>query len=472
MFSLKDYLYNWLRANSTQSNSGSFNSTTNTYQYYNSNTEQSFDSQLQKAQDVSVDAVLASVYFNSIIFVLLMIMYESLRRTLPTVYSSRKRKEQNRRAAAAYQHPQSPPQKDRNADHSNNSTAYIPEEDLDRDTGSNDSGDKNLSKDPPQAHTPEGLQNLPDDTPLDWVAPVTGVPWSKVRKVAGLDGYFFLRYIRMCVRITAVSTVWFFLILVPIYVTAGNHENVTGWYHLSAQNIDTDSWRMWAPGVFCYLFSFFTAFVMKQEYQHFLELRQDFLARGRKDVNPQHQYSLMIENIPKELRSNHALAEYFEKLFPGKVHSASVALNLPDLQEASQRCLRTCRRLEKSIAYEHAKEGKRPTHIVGRGRLSILGIDLSPCEVNSTCTRSFQNNVITDNSNTATANAAGNTSAIPEVEWHEWQRPAKGTRVDSINYYTQELAHQSRVLFKLQKRKVRIANSGNATITADHWYVV
>jgi hypothetical protein len=96
-----------------------------------------------------------------------------------------------------------------------------------------------------------------------------------------------------------------------------------GWYHLSAANVSKGSWRMWVPSCFAYLFTGFIFFVMKQEYRHFLELRMDFLARGSSHVIKQHHYSLLVENIPHELRSEKALFDYFNKLFPGKVHSAA-----------------------------------------------------------------------------------------------------------------------------------------------------
>jgi hypothetical protein len=65
----------------------------------------------------------------------------------------------------------------------------------------------------------------------------------------------------------------------------------------------------------------------------------------------------------------------------GKVHSACVVLNLPDLEALVARRLRIVRRLEKSIAYFHAT-GERPTHVVGRSRAACCGIDLSPCDCN------------------------------------------------------------------------------------------
>ena len=182
---------------------------------------------------------------------------------------------------------------------------------------------------------------------------------------------------------------------------------------------------------------------MKQEYRHFLELRQDFLARGSAHVHPQHHYSLMVENIPYEMRSERALHEYFEKLFPGKVHSTSIVMKVPDLEEASMRCLRTCRRLEKSIAYLHAT-GKRATHIVGRGRLSVLGVEMEPFDLPS-CQPSGDDAILVDDEMTT-------------------ERTPKGTRVDSISYYTQELASYSKELFILQERKNRVAESGRSSM--------
>jgi hypothetical protein len=408
-----------------------------------------FDSNLQPPEDVSIDAVVTSLYFNTFIFIILMASYECLRRLFPAVYSSRKR-----------------------LDHTGTRNGLNQQHQA---LGEEEEGIEAVTN----GGLNESMETLPDDRPLDWIQPVFfGVPWPTVRKVssrtckrtaaslpfltrsrslssltlqtAGLDGYFFLRYIRMNVRITAVSTFWFFLTLVPIYATGGTpNNNAQGWYHISAANVHKDSWRMWAPVVCAYIFSGFICFVIKQEYRHFLELRQDFLARGSAHVHPQHHYSLVLENIPHELRSDQALMEYFEKLFPGKVHSASIVLNLPDLEEASMRCMRTCRRLEKSIAFLHATKN-RPSHIVGRGRCSVLGVDLQPMDLN--CFAEPEVLYLPDE--------------LPILE----DRVKRGTRVDSISYYTHELAAHSRTLFDLQQQKVSIAEKGNETVRADFWF--
>jgi hypothetical protein len=333
------------------------NTSTNTNTSYNA-TDDAFDgddftANFNAAQDVSVDTVVTSLYLNAFAFVVLMASYEFLRRTFPAVYSSRIKRRYK---------------------------AGLP----DGDSDSESSDGKVISQMPSFSaafgRTPSLAsldKSLPDVISFNWVSSVFNVSWTTVRKFSGMDGYFFLRYIRMNLRICAVTSFWAMLILVPLYATGANQNGEEGWYHVSVANVTKGSWRMWVPSIFAYLFSGFIFFVMKQEYRHFLELRMDFLARGSSHVHPQHHYSLLVENIPHDLRSEQALYDYFDKLFPGKIHSASVLLNLPDLEAVKARCLRVCRRLEKSVAYWHAT-GTRPTHNVGSPRISILGVDLAP----------------------------------------------------------------------------------------------
>ncbi|KAL7568743.1 hypothetical protein ACA910_021736 [Epithemia clementina (nom. ined.)] len=426
-----------------------------------------FDSNLVPVEDVSVDAVLTAVYFNSIVFVMLMITYEILRRLWPHVYSSRKRLSVFMRSAGAYNRRYRGGSgerisEDSTTDDENTKIQYSNSQD-----GENAEDDENFSSTSPlppladllfrQDRQPS-LQEavLPDSQPLDWIYPINSVSWTLIRKVAGLDGYFFLRYIRMCVRITAVSSFWFFLILLPVYITGSN--NAMGWYHLSAANVSTNSWRMWMPVIFAYLFCAFAIFVIKQEYRHFLELRQDFLARGSEHVLPQNRYSLMVENIPYELRSDRALHEYFDKLFPGKVHSACVVLKVPELEETSRRCMRSCRRLEKSIAYFHAT-GMRPSHRAGQSRLSVMGLDMEPLDLDPNtffCATPPEPLFIDVDSRTASIQATEH-------------KPNRGVRVDSITYYTMELAEHSRNLSELQVSVRAIAESGNREKEAGSW---
>lgn len=132
------------------------------------NKSSAFESNLIAPQDVSVDAVVSSLYFNSIVFVFLMGSYELLRRLLPAVYSSRQRQLNTRIRTTL------------SPDIEPDAAGYLPEGE------SHDTDYEELNQAP-------SLTSLPDQRPLDWIGPVFGIPWQKVREKAGLDGYFFLR---------------------------------------------------------------------------------------------------------------------------------------------------------------------------------------------------------------------------------------------------------------------------------------
>ena len=368
--------------NSNNVNASSLNATTDDDDdnYSNSpygNTDD-FASRLHAADDVSVDAVVTSIWLNLIAFCVLMAAYECLRRLLPSVYSSQMK---NRFKAGQYADGTVEDSDDLSRDDetssatgsASNSAPVDPRRNMQRFSSvTSQQRFDDFQRDN------NSMGALPDVvSSFFWVPSVFSVSWSQVRKTAGLDGYFFLRFIRMNVRICSVTMFWAFVILIPVYATGDYQNNEKGWYHISVANVAKGSWRMWIPSCFAYLFTGFIFFVIKQEYRHYLELRMDFLARGTERVHPQHHYSLKVENIPYELRSEKALYDYFDKLFPGKVHSATVVLNLPDLESVKARCLRVCRRLEKSIAHFHAT-GKRATHNVGSPRISVLGVDLAP----------------------------------------------------------------------------------------------
>ena len=345
---------------------------------------------LKPAPDVDINGVLTTLVFNLVVFITLMLSYEILHKKFPSVYASKRRRE--------------------------------------------------LVSSSPETTLPDVFDTL---APLEWVGPVFGIPWKRVRQEGGLDAYFFLRYIRMCFRITSVFSFWSILILWPIYSTGNN--NAGGWYHISMANVSQGSWRIWVATVFMYIFSAYVFFVMRQEYRHYLELRLDFLGKGGKRVHPQHHYSLMLERVPEMLRSDMALYDYFDQLFPGRVHSASVVLNVPELEEASKKIIKVCRRLEKSIASFYAT-GKRPTHIVGRPRCMCCGIEGKPFEL------PFVEN-----------------GAIHNIDFGH-DELARGDRVDSISYYSRDLQLLNRYMAELQRRNMNVAHTGNVRVRAKTWF--
>jgi hypothetical protein len=355
---------------------------------------------LHPAGDIDISGVKAATIFNAFVFVALMITYEILRRHFPYVYASKTEREERLNGANS------------EAQHS---------------------------------------MNLPDilhsSRPLQWFMPVFGVSWKTVRREGGLDAYFYLRYIRMCLRITSVSAFWGMLVLFPVFATGGN--GAIGWYHLSMANVPQGNpLGIWIPTLFLYLFTSFVLFVIKQEYKHYIDLRLDFLGKGDGSSDPQHHYSVMVENIPEELTSDRALFDYFETMFPGKIHSANVILNLKDIETLSAKKETVTRRLEKSIAWYHAT-GRRPTHVNGRPRLTLCGIELArPIDILFCC---CEPNV-----------------ALRDYDLNE--EIPKGAKVDSIKYYTRDLMRLNALMHEEQKTKLGLAEFGNFTLQANTWF--
>lgn len=388
------------------------------------------DTNNEFSHDVNTSAFLTALRVNLVVFVVLIGSYELFRKWFPTVYSPKgdgavvKGRGKNKLGPTSSSSSLTPPSS--------------------RDSLANASAESPSSSLPSPMARP--AVNINTKVPLGWIPGVVRASWSAVRSTGGLDSYMFLRYVRLCFRITFTSALWGMIILWPIY--ASGDGGAAGWYFLSMANITQGSQRLWAPTVFIWLQTLYVLFLMNQEYEHYLECRVDFLARGDGMVtSQQHMYSLIVERIPHELRSDRALYDYFHRLFPRKVYSTAVVLNLPDLERESQKRKRVLRRLEKSMVSLEVR-GRRPRHVVGRKRLRCCGIETSPIF------SSFGGN---------------HTGMDDDLSMNSGRLPRRGENVDSINYYSRELSIMNERIARMQHEKIELAQKGNDSMRASQW---
>jgi hypothetical protein len=361
------------------------------------------DGVLNPVEDVSVNAVWTAAVLNSIVGVMMLLFYELLRRVMPSVYGRV----------------------------------------LTDDFAVVNSSSSN-------SHRDKATPSKKSSWSTWWILHVLKIPWSEVRVKVGLDAYMFLRYIRLMMRITSISAFWGMIVLWPTFYSGDGMAN--GWYTYSMANIEQSDWRMWIPFCFIYFMSAYVLWSIRQEYKHYLSQRMDFLS-GRceiQHVHPQQRYSIMVDSIPKELRSDQALFDYFSSLFPNRVHSARVILNLPDLEKISLKRVRITRRLEKSIAILEAT-GKRPQHIVGRPRCICMGIESE----------------VSRRLNDIECSCGDDNKDV----WNKFTDtpPRRGYLADSIDYYTRELANINESMEEEQKRKLELAELGNIALQASVW---
>ena len=393
------------------------------------------------SHDVNTSAFLTALRVNLVVFVVLISSYELFRKWFPTVYSPMyagvavkgKGRGKNKMGSSSSSSSSLTPPSSRGS-LVNNSTTH--------------SSSHSESHLPSSNHRP--AVNIDTKLPLGWIPGVIRASWSTVRSTGGLDSYMFLRYVRLCFRITFTSALWGMIILWPVY--ASGDGGAAGWYFLSMANITQGSERLWAPAIFLWLQTLYVLFLMNQEYEHYLECRVDFLARGDGMVtSQQHMYSLIVERIPHELRSDRALYDYFHRLFPRKVYSTAVVLNLPDLERESQKRKRVLRRLEKSMVSLDVR-GRRPRHVVGRKRLRCCGIETAP--IFSSLGGRRESSIDDDNNN---------------MSVHSDRLPRRGENVDSINYYSRELTIMNERVARMQHEKIELAQKGNDSVRASQW---
>eukprot|EP00956_Cyclotella_meneghiniana_P015324 scaffold23368_cov71-Cyclotella_meneghiniana.AAC.7 len=543
-------------ANSWNFDDDTVTSTKHTFGWFDNllqNSTAANEGQLTPAQDVNPDNVLATLLLNMVVCVFLLGLYEVLRRYIPSVYSQRLvyggrglgsnvnmsvgSVEVSRLGYSAVTL-----NKDSSAATAAGQQQQQQQERLEDQKTLNSSASVNSVK----ASCTTCTKALPI---LEWATPIHSTPWSTIRQLAGLDAYFFLRYIRMCLKITSVSSFWGMILLWPVYATGSGGQ--VGFYHFSMANVGVDEkGRVWVPTFFCWAFTMYCWFCVRSEMEHYGELRMQFLGAGEgeeekaqlsmssrdqsqqreednnvvgkgnvaltkenrivseipsdnkeestvpdvQSLSPrssspllpedgpddaaaalrchsfgessgvdvrhvdsnnsrhtkQHRYSLEVEKIPVALRSNTALYNYFNDMFPGQVHSVCVAMNVPDLEALSVRRLRVARRLEKSLAYYYAT-GMRPTHVTGRPRMQCCGIESTPidgmCLVCCCCYDSCQMGAHHDDEDNCPEHITD-------------QLPNRGECVDSISYYTLDLALCNMRLKKMQEAKMQVAETG------------
>jgi len=125
-------------------------------------------------KDVNTSAFMTALCLNAMLFVVLIGGYEVVRRFFPSVYSPKSRT-----------------------------------------TKDGSSSSSSLSSHGLANTKSSAAVSINTQKPLGWVTGVARASWSTVRSSGGLDSYMFLRYVRLCFRISFTSALWGMIILWP-----------------------------------------------------------------------------------------------------------------------------------------------------------------------------------------------------------------------------------------------------------------
>lgn len=199
---------------------------------------------------------------------------------------------------------------------------------------------------------------------------------SEVLQDAGLDGYFFLRYLRLIFLISVVGIVCLFPILLPVNATSNGGQD--GFNLLSFTNASNQKNRYFAHVFLSWLFYGFILFTLYRELVYYVSVRQAVLTSPSQSSNVSSR-TILISAVPKEYLYKEAITKLFDgvkhvwinrdqsKLMK-KVHEREkLALKVEGaetklLTTAVKNRLKSKTPIEGDDIYSYVPENKRPTH--------------------------------------------------------------------------------------------------------------
>jgi len=192
----------------------------------------------------------------------------------------------------------------------------------------------------------------PVGMPGSWLSIIHPVSDDEFLRMAGLDAYMMMRFIKVCIRVTALYTMCGLAILAPVYYTGlAGHDKEWERYTIANVKPDPAAARLWAPVAAAYVFAAFFCSSFSAEYRHFLERRVEYFDEGGDPDTPlQTYYTVMIDQIPEALRNKMALQTFFDGILPGQVFSVEMTYDLTDMDRTSKERQRARENLENAIA--------------------------------------------------------------------------------------------------------------------------
>jgi len=166
-----------------------------------------------------------------------------------------------------------------------------------------------------------------------WLPKMMQLTDAQVLSTAGLDGLMYIKFFEMNATLFAALCVLGIGILLPVNVTSEN-DIIDAFDKMSMSNIPTGNRRFWAHLLLAYLFCATFYYLAWHTWKSYMNYRHQHLARWTLLGG---NHTIMIHELPVELRSDAALLAHFSALYPGQVRSARMAKDLRmDAKEKKQ----------------------------------------------------------------------------------------------------------------------------------------
>lgn len=150
---------------------------------------------------------------------------------------------------------------------------------------------------------------------LNWMPQALRMPEPELVEHAGLDSVAYIRIYLLGLKIFVPIALLAFAVLVPVNYTGNLLVQIRDLTFsdidkLSISNVPPGSNRFWAHIVMCYVFSFWTFYMLYKEYEIITAKRLRFLAAA--DRRPD-QFTVLVRNVPPD--PDESVSEHVEHFF-------------------------------------------------------------------------------------------------------------------------------------------------------------
>jgi hypothetical protein len=167
----------------------------------------------------------------------------------------------------------------------------------------------------------------PDNNPFKWLFTVFKIKEDpEVIEKAGMDAYFFLRFLSMCLKLFTPMAIIIMPILIPLNVKQGKGTNTISGVTYNITGLDTLAWsnvspentsRYWAHLILAVGVVVWACFVFHKELSHYIAKREEFISSLGHRLKAS-STTVLIQDIPKNLCNEEALEELYGD-FPGGI---------------------------------------------------------------------------------------------------------------------------------------------------------
>lgn len=180
---------------------------------------------------------------------------------------------------------------------------------------------------------------LPVDWAFSWVKVCFFISDEEIINKVGFDALIFLRFHRLALRCIVKMSVFSFLVLLPLNFTGGGRAKAndlkgyvdsllfTDFLRFTMANISSGSNRLWVHCFAAYLLTIIVVRELLIEYNAYSSIRHRYLLSKEP-----HLRTVLVSNIPRNMRSPRKIGTYFRHVYPEAVKSVTICQNLLQLE--------------------------------------------------------------------------------------------------------------------------------------------